>query len=278
VAAALAEASGGLVQRGSPRLDAEILLAHALDVRRTDVLARLSERLPSDAARRFEHLVARRAAGEPTAYLTGFAPFYDLDLEVSPAVLVPRPETESLVDWALRSLGRRWPGAVVLDVGTGSGAIALALARHSPVSLDLHATDASAAALALARRNARRVGLDGVVRFHQADLLPAAPARFDLVVANLPYVADEDPDLAADVCRWEPPEALFGGSDGLAEIRRLLDVLPSRLAHGAGVGLEVGAGQAAAVARLLGAALPGAALSVHVDLAGHQRVVAACLA
>jgi release factor glutamine methyltransferase len=207
--------------------------------------------------------VRRRAAGrEPVAYITGVKGFRRLDLHVDTRVLIPRPETETLVEAALDKLAR---GARVVDVGTGSGAVALALKDERP-DLDVVATDADAGALAVARANAARLGLD--VTFVQGDLLDGA-GTVDAVVSNPPYVQDGTP-LAPEIARHEPPSALYAGADGLAVIRRLAAAVgasPARL-----VALEVGMGQSAAVADVLRAAGFGD-VGVRRDLAGIERVV-----
>jgi release factor glutamine methyltransferase len=258
----------GAVQRLStagcdtPRLDAELLLAEALGAGRAQVLICSRRRLDGFPARRFEALLRRREAREPVAYILERKGFRHLELAVDRRVLVPRPETELLVEAGLR-LPRR---AAVVDVGTGSGAVALAL-KHERPDLRVTATDASRDALAVARANARRLGLE--VSFHRADLLAAVPGRFDAVLANLPYVADTElTGLPPEVAHHEPRLALSGGRDGLDTIRGLV-------AQSAGAGfvaLEVGAGQAAAVAGLLGTA-GFATVETRRDLAGIERVV-----
>lgn len=272
IAAAIAEGCSRLSGTATPRLDAELLLAHVLGTSRAGLLARLRERLPAGAAERFRVLLERRARGEPLAYLTGQVGFYDLELGVSPATFVPRPETELLVEWGLGRLHARPGRVVVLDVGTGCGAIALVLARGASQA-EVHATDISAAALAVARDNARRLGLGDRIRWHQADLLPPTPAVFDLVVANLPYVAEEDPDLDPAVAAFEPPRALYGGKRGLEVIGRLLAILPPRLALGADVGLEIGWRQAAEALQLAQAFLPHGRARIQRDLAGRDRLL-----
>jgi release factor glutamine methyltransferase len=253
-------------------LDAELLLAHSLGTTQAGLLAWLAEPLPADAWARFEALVARRAAGEPVAYLVGRVGFMEVELEVSPAVLIPRPETELVVEWATGWARRLPAAAVVLDVGTGSGAIAVVLARRLP-GAEVHATDLSLPALALARRNAERLAAPGIA-FHQADLFPGWPERFDLVVANLPYVGTRDLDeVDPAVIAYEPAAALLAGPDGLDEIRRLLPRLPDRLAPGGAAALEIGWRQGPAVVALARAAFPNAAVHLHADLAGLDRWV-----
>jgi release factor glutamine methyltransferase len=242
----------------SPRLDAELLLAAALGVSRTELYLRPSGALAPGERERFEELVARRAAREPVAYILGRKPFRRIELEVDRRVLIPRPETELLVEVGLELPG----GARVADVGTGSGAIALALADERP-DLALTGIDASADALVLARDNARRLGLD--VSFVRGDLLVGGP--YDAVLANLPYVRDRE-ELPPDVARYEPVAALYGGPDGLDVIRRLVGMAGAMPL----VALEVGAGQADAVAGLLGAA-GLRAVERRRDLAGIERVV-----
>jgi release factor glutamine methyltransferase len=205
---------------------------------------------------------ARRREREPVAYILGAKGFRSIELEVDPRVLIPRPETEHLVE-ALLDLPR---GARVCDVGTGSGAIALALKAERP-DLDVVGTDASADALTVAEANARRLGLD--VSFHHGDLLAAVPGRLDAIACNPPYVEDSA-ELAPDIVRYEPALALRAGPDGLDVIQRLLPSAGATAAHT--VALEIGAGQAGAVARLIrGAGFPQ--VDTVVDLAGIERVL-----
>ncbi len=259
----------------TPRLDAEVLLRHVLQCDRAALFARLNESLPADAAAAFLTLLGRRVAGEPVAYLVGEKEFMGLPLRVGPGVLVPRPETELLVEWALRWLGGR-PDAVVVDVGTGSGAIALAVAAALPPGqrVQILAADPSASALAWAARNRWALALDSVclVRGDLTEWLATAAA--DLVLANLPYLTPEqitaNPLLAA-----EPDAALLGGADGLDLVRHLVADLPRVLAPGGAVGLELDPTQTATVAALLGETLPGARVETIADLAGLPRHVVA---
>lgn len=251
----------GAAKLDSPRLDAEVLLAHALGVDRTALVMDPDREVAGDAARTFRDLVTRRAVRrEPVAYLVGVKGFRHLDLQVDPRVLVPRPETEHLVEAAIAALPQ---GARVHDVGTGSGAIALALADERP-DLVVSASDASEDALAVAEANARRLGLP--VALHRADLLEGVEAEH--VVANLPYV--EDGAALAPELTHEPAGALFAGPDGLDALRRLAAQLAGHPARW--VALEVGAGQAPAVGELLAQA-GFAGTSVVPDLAGIERVV-----
>jgi release factor glutamine methyltransferase len=216
------------------------------------------------AVRTFRDLVQRRAVGhEPVAYLLGTKGFRHIDLAVDPRVLIPRPETELLVE-----VGLTLPeGARVVDVGTGSGAIALALKQERP-DLDVVATDVSGDALAVARANAERLRLD--VAFARGDLLDAVDGELDAVLSNPPYVAERDRrTLSADILRHEPPGALFAGEDGLDVVRRLV---PQAAGRARLVALEIGQGQAAEVAGLMAAA-GLTAVEVLQDLAGIERVV-----
>jgi release factor glutamine methyltransferase len=254
----------GAAGSDTPRLDAELLLGHALGVDRAALAMAPEREVAGPAVRVFQDLVRRRAAGrEPVAYLLGRRGFRRLDLEVDARVLVPRPETELLVEAALGLPA----GARVVDVGTGSGAVALALKDERP-DLDVLATDVSDEALAVARANARRLGLD--VAFRRADLLDGVGA-VDAVVSNPPYVADADRALLPpEVARHEPAVALFGGPDGLDVVRRLVrhaGASPARL-----LALEVGQGQAPAVAGLARAA-GFDDVEVRRDLAGIERVM-----
>ncbi len=251
----------------TPRLDAEVLLADALGVDRTALFTDPDREVTGPAVRAFQNAVRRRSAGrEPVAYITGRRGFRYLDLAVDGRVLVPRPETELLVEIGLELLPQ---GARVVDVGTGSGAIALALAHERP-DLEVIATDVSEDALDVARANAARLGLDGRVTFLAGDLLAGAGA-VDAVLSNPPYVAEgERATLAPEITRHEPPGALFAGEDGLDVIRRLV---PAAADAGARLlAIELGQGQADAVAQLVRAA-GFEDVCARRDLAGIERVV-----
>lgn len=252
----------------SARLDAELLAAHAFGMSRIELYAHFDRPLAAAELANYRDLVSRRLAGEPVAYLLGHKEFWSLDLLVDSRVLIPRPDSETLVEEALDRAG---PGIRIADVGTGSGALALALAKARPEA-QVFATDISSDALAVARANAERLGL--AVTFLQGDLAQplVSAGRFDLIVANLPYIPSADIDgLATDV-RSEPRLALDGGADGLALVRGLVAGAPEVLQPGGCLALEVGAGQAGAVAGLLhGAGLGG--VGSRRDLAGIERVV-----
>jgi release factor glutamine methyltransferase len=250
----------------TPRLDAELLLAHVLGVPRERLLIDRELLVAGPAVRAFQDAVRRRAVErEPVAYIVGRRGFRRLEMDVDRRALVPRPETELLVEGAL-ALDR---GISVLDVGTGSGAVALAL-KDERSDLALTGSDVSAAALELARANGLRLGLD--VRWLKADLLDGLPEEFDALLANLPYVADaERTGLPPEIVRHEPGAAVFAGADGLSSIRALLALL-ARRPRVRYVALEVGAGQALPVAELMDRE-GFSAVSRERDLAGIERVV-----
>ena len=318
----VAKAAPYLGQHGStsPRLDAELLLAEALGVGRMDLYLQFDRPLKSEEVDRFRELCRRRARGEPIAYIRGRREFMSVDLLVTPAVMIPRPETELLVEEALRLAGvpkaalarslERNPAAPagetlgdagepgeddgaggggptrdavepsppaaapppcrVLDVGTGSGAIAVAIAVHHPGSRVV-ATDLSPAALEVASRNVERLELQDRVELHRGDLAEGVDGPFDLVLANLPYIDRAWPDaVTAEVAGSEPETALYGGRDGLEIVGRLLDDLPRLLRPGGSALLEVDP-RNAEHARQLASGL--GEVRVLKDLAGHERVL-----
>ncbi len=257
-----------------PQLEAELLLRHVLGLDKTCFYLRLPEALSERQYERFLDLLGQRVKRKPLAYITGHREFYDLDLHVAPGVLIPRPETELLVEQVLRLARvpeRAGRPLTFVDVGTGSGAIALAVAKQLP-QLEVFATDCSPAALAVASFNARRLRLAGRVRFLQGDLLDPLPGQVDLVAANLPYVPTAVWEtLAPEVRDHEPRTALDGGRDGLDQIRRLIGQLPAHLRPGGGAVLEIDPAQAATVADLASAA--GATPAILPDLAGQARLL-----
>ncbi len=257
----------------TPELDAELLLARVLNVDRGWLIAHPEHVLTPAQRTAFKKMVARRAQREPLAYITGQRWFYDILLHITPAVLIPRPETEELVELALAWL-RAHPAAVVADIGTGSGAIALAIARHTSPDVRILATDISPEALNVARENARRLDVAERVHFHQGDLLAALPGPVDLIVANLPYVAERDRgELMPEVGVFEPEEALFSGPAGLNHLQRLLAAAPDYLRPGGAILLEIGYDQGEAVQSLARQHFPTATIRIHQDLAGHDRVL-----
>jgi release factor glutamine methyltransferase len=257
----------------SPRLDAEVLLMHITGLARTALITHAQELLLPENEKRLHALLARRAHGEPVAYLTGKREFWSLDLCVTPDVLIPRPETELLVEQALAHIpdDAEW---TVADLGTGSGAIALAIATERP-HCHLIATDNAAAALAVARANATRLGI-ARVEFRQGEWLkPLAGMRFDVIVSNPPYVRANDPHLTQGDVRFEPESALVAGADGLDAIRRITADAVSGLRPGGWLLFEHGYDQAQAVRTLLETHGYDRIASCR-DTAGHERVTAGC--
>jgi release factor glutamine methyltransferase len=261
----------------SPELDAQVLLAQVTGLSRPMILAFPEHALMPDEAASYAALVTRRLAHEPVAYLTGHREFMGLDLLVDPRVLIPRPETELLAEEALADTARRLTAGtvpIVADIGTGSGAIALALAIHEPRLPHIYAVDISADALALARANASRLGITDRITFIEGDLFDALPELVDLLLANLPYVDPRDePSLPIDVSRYEPHIALYGDEDGLGHLRRLLREAPAHLKPGATLILEYGYDQQAGVEELVEAAFPSSARRFGNDYAGWSRYV-----
>jgi release factor glutamine methyltransferase len=256
-----------LQAQGLDRLDAQLLLLHALDNnahQRAWLLAHDSDLMVAAALQRLDALATRRQQGEPLAYLTGHKEFYGLDLQVDGRVLVPRPDTETLVDWTLEVLPAT-PAATVLDLGTGSGAIALALKATRP-DLQVSALDFSLDALAVARANAERLQLH--VQFQQGSWLDGVQGRFDAIVSNPPYIAAQDEHLAA--LTFEPLPALASGADGLDDIRCIVTQAPAHLQPGGWLLLEHGYDQAPAVRGLLQSA-GFINIQSRQDLSGIER-------
>ncbi|HUP54448.1 MAG TPA: peptide chain release factor N(5)-glutamine methyltransferase [Methylomirabilota bacterium] len=280
----------------TPRLDSELLLAHAIGVERTAVVANGEAPVGPGAAATFRASLDRRAAGEPVAYIRGIKEFHGIALAVDRRALIPRPETEHVVDLVLAEVmarlaagpragaGRDAGGGAadplrVVDVGTGSGAIAIALAvalraRRVPLEeVSIDATDISPDALDLARENAVGHAVGDRVAFAQADLLPspAAGGAWDVIAANLPYVRSGAMASLPTPTTFEPAGALDGGPDGLSVIERLLDALPAALDAGGAAFLEIGADQGEAIVALAAKCLPGWSCVVQTDLAGLPR-------
>ncbi len=261
------------------RRDAETLLLHTMrrelpDVNLAWLIAHECETLPAHADKEFHECVDRRRTGEPIQYITGNAEFYGLSFKVNREVLIPRPETEHLVERAIE-LARGIERQRIVDVGTGSGAIAVALASQLPAA-QIHATEKSVTALNVARANAARNGVAERIRFHEGDLLaPVKGKLFDVIVSNPPYVADADRDsLSVQVRDYEPAQALFAGVDGLEIYRRLIPAASEALVLGGFVALEIGFGQQPAVDALLAAA-GFARIEFTKDLQGIPRVAIA---
>lgn len=270
IAAAIAAGAERLRAAGfdTPRLDAEVLLRHVLGIDRTQLFTRLRDNLESANLTSCEALIERRLAGTPVAYLTGCREFMGMPFQVGPGVLVPRPETELLVERALEWLQDR-PASTVLDIGTGSGAIAISVVKRCP-SARVIATDLSPAALKWAQTN--RVALGASVDFALADLAEPIAGPIDLLLANLPYLRPEqlagNPDLQA-----EPAMALIGGNDGLDLVRRLIGDAPRLMWAGGAIALEIDPGQAAVVESLAREWFPDAIIATRADLAGFARHV-----
>jgi release factor glutamine methyltransferase len=271
----------------TPRLDNELLLGHALGVERTVLLAHPEAAVSEGQRATFEAGLERRARGEPVAYIRGFKEFFGLALSADPRALIPRPETELLVELAEREVMVRLTAAPrpsgtpplrVVDVGTGAGTIAVALAavirrKRGLGDIEIVATDISVEALGLARENAVGHGVADQITFVEADLLPPVVSiPYNVLVANLPYVASDAVGELPVAASFEPRVALDGGPDGLAVIRRLVERLPEALAPGGVALLEIGSDQGDAVGRLVVEVLPGWSCIVEPDLAGHPRV------
>lgn len=261
----------------SPRLDAEVLLAHILDCQRILLYTKFEEVPAAGLRDQFKALVKRRAAGEPVAYLVGKREFYSLEFEVTPDVLIPRPETELVVMTVTDLCKARPSGAEpprMVDIGTGSGILAICIAKHVKAS-KINAVDISRAALEVAKRNAEKHGVTGQVRFIQSDLFESLPmtAPYDYIVSNPPYVkTNELSTIAADAAATEPLLALDGGPEGTDVIRRLIAQTPERLLPGGSLLMEISPMISESVEALIEAA-PGLELKPTIkDLAGHARV------
>jgi len=254
-----------------PYIEAELLLAHLLDQPRAYLWAHPEAALTPQQAAAYAACVQRRAAGEPLPYITGQIEFFGLTFAVTPNVLIPRPETETLVETALIWLEAH-PAAIVVDVGTGSGCIAVALAIHAP-ALRLYATDISRAALDVARANARRHNVADRITFLEADLLTPLRGPVHLIVSNPPYIAEGEWYTLPLSVRQEPRLALLAGVDGLDAIRRLVQRARTRLAPGGLMLVEIGEWQGEAAQALAQAAFPKADISILPDLARKDRVL-----
>jgi release factor glutamine methyltransferase len=272
----------------TPRLDAELLLGHAIGADRTVVIAHPESVVSDGAAARYEDALKRRSTGEPVAYIRGFKEFHGLAFAADRRAMIPRPETEVLVDIAEGVVLDRLTAAPrpagtpplrIADVGTGSGTIGIALAvalrrRHAHEDVHILGTDQSSEALELARENAVGHAVADRVRFVEADLLPpVADPPFDVILANLPYIPTDVVPTLPVAASFEPRSALDGGSDGMDAFRELVERLPGALAPGGIALLEIGSDQAAAVEEIVASRLSGWPTSVHPDLSGAPRVV-----
>lgn len=250
-------------------LEAELLLRHVLRLTRAGLLSDLEVPVPTASKAACLDLVERRVKGEPSAYITGHREFYGLDFELDGNVLIPRPETELLVEQAIR-IGDEYEAPVIADVGTGCGAIAVSLAVNLPQA-KVYALDVSEEAISVARRNAARLGVMDRITFLHGDLLDPLPEAGDLITANLPYVRTEDVRLVT-TAPYEPRLALDGGADGLDTIRRICAQVEGKLNPGGSLLLEIGMGQGEAVGALLRGHFPGACVTIIPDWNGIPRV------
>jgi release factor glutamine methyltransferase len=247
-------------------LEGELLLRHTLSIDRVQLYIDLKKELTPQQEEAFRHLLERRLSGEPSAYITGHREFYGLDFRVNPSVLIPRPESELLVETTL-AVAKNHLLSIIADIGTGSGAIAVSLAVNLPQA-KIYATDISAAALEVALVNCRQHGVSGRVRLLKGNLLEPLPEPVDIIVANLPYVSQ--PELST---RFEPPLALDGGADGTKIIKQLCQQAGFRLKSGGWLLLEIGQGQAEVVADILHNIFHEGEIEVMPDLGGVERVV-----
>jgi release factor glutamine methyltransferase len=271
----IAQARSQLVEAGiaaeDAALDAEVLARHALGWDRATLISHGREAAPAGFVERFDSLVARRVRREPVAQITGHREFWGLDFEITPDVLVPRPETELIVEEALAFAAAN-PCQTIIDVGTGSGCIAIAVARELS-DVAVLATDRSPAALRVAKRNALRLRVAGQIAFLQADLFEGIHGQADLILSNPPYVPDSNADgMQPEVLRFEPPAALFGGRDGLDVVRRVLREAPPRLAPDGRLVVEFGLGQEHEV-HLAATAADWKIVHVRADLQGIPRTI-----
>jgi release factor glutamine methyltransferase len=260
----------------SPRLDAEVLLSFCMGVDRLDFFKNPENPIGESALTEFQKMVARRLQWEPVAYITGYKEFWSFTLEVNKDVLIPRPDTEILVEEAV-NIGKEIDAAVIriLDIGTGSGAIALALACEIPHA-KIVATDISAAALAVAKKNARNLGMDSLIDFRQGNLLEPVDELFDIIISNPPYIADKEYErLPQGIKNFEPPEALLAGTYGTEFYWKIINLAPGYLKSNGWLVLEIGATQDASVGKIVEASGHYDNIAIRNDYAGHPRVIKA---
>ena len=267
---ALSNARDTLSAQGieEPNLESELLLRHTLKMDRATLFLEMDTELSANQRDEFQQLVNRRISGEPSAYITGHREFYGLDFQVNPSVLIPRPDSELLVEKAVEA-AKNYSAPTIADIGTGSGAIAISLAVNLPQAR-VYGTDISASSLDVAKYNCQRHGVGERVRLLEGDLLEPLPEPVDIITANLPYVPETESVNTHD---YEPSLALYGGPDGLRVINRLCEGLQEKLNPGGFLFLEMGLGQGEAVTCLLKGHFPGAALDITADLAGIERVI-----
>ncbi len=255
-------------------LEGEVLLRHALEIDRTGLYSELDRKLSTEQEEKFWHLIQRRLSGEPTAYIIGHREFYGLDFYIDHRVLIPRPETELLVEEAIK-LAQARTMAAIADIGTGCGAIAISLALNLP-RIKIYASDVSADALEVARTNCRKHGVSHRVRLLQGDMLEPLLEPVDLIVANLPYVTEQEV-LRSKLADFEPRLALDGGADGLDKINQLCGQFIDKLNPKGCILMEIGQGQSRAVTSLMRSCFSAASVEVIPDLGGIERVVCLCL-
>jgi len=274
---ALERARGVLVAHNieEAHLECQLLLRQALGISQVQLYLGIDHELGSEEEEGFWRLVERRLSGEPIAYIRGHREFYGLDFSVEPGVLIPRPESELLVEQSIR-LAQNHIGFAIAEIGTGSGAVAVSLALNLPRA-KIYAADISASALKIARLNCEKHGVVGRVCLLQGDMLQPLPEPVDLIVANLPYVSEAELSQVSSA-GFEPLLALNGGVDGLDKIRQLCGQAGDRLRPGGSLLLEIGQGQATAVTALLACLFPSAEIKVIPDLSGIERVVSLTLA
>lgn len=272
----LRAAAQRLAASDTPALDARVLAKHALGLDDAGLIVEAKRALTAEEEATLDALVARRAAGEPVAYIVGEKEFRGLTFRTAPGVLVPRPDSETLIEAAASRRAQDAP-LRVLDLGTGTGCLLCALLAHFPNAAGV-GVDVNETALALAAANASALGLEGRARFLNSDWAAAVEGTFDLVVSNPPYIRESDrAGLPVEVRDHEDPRALFAGEDGLGAYRAIAAAAPRLLAPGGLMILELGTGQAGPVGALMAAALPGALVEVEPDLAGRPRALVATL-
>ena len=254
------------------RLESELLLRHVLGWSKAELCIRLEDTLSPEQSQRLNQLIQRRLNHEPTAYITGHKEFFGIDFYVNQSTLIPRPETEIMVEKSLE-LALDNPSLTIIDVGTGCGAIAIALATHLPQA-KVYAIDISASALKVAALNSKFHGVASRVHLMQSDLLQSITEPADLIVANLPYISDPEMTILSDeILLYEPSLALAGGPDGLGQIKRLLAQTKGKLRSGGAILLEIGQNQRTSVVSLINKNFPGSTARVIQDLSGYDRII-----